>query len=165
LSVSASQAVANSIEKTEREARISTRHLLVGMPVASNRFASSAAAVTPDEVFQGPTLPETRARTTNQNLRCVVSQNQTAQLARDSRVLVRERLVFANTDEQTAGFIAARYANFDLLNVPWLLKTLVLWIGPALFVLIIAIGFDRLHTDRTMPASLKAIEFSERSPV
>jgi cytochrome c-type biogenesis protein CcmH/NrfF len=144
--------------------------LFVAMLVASNRFASAATDVTHDEVSQGPTLPETRARTINQNL-CCAADDADAPLARDPRVLFHERLVLADADEQAVGFIAVRYGNFDILNLQ--LNTLALWIGPASFILIGAIGFGYLHADRRVkqpPTSLKAIEqqpldevFSERS--
>jgi cytochrome c-type biogenesis protein CcmH/NrfF len=134
--------------------------LFVAMLVASNRFASAATDVTHDEVSQGPTLPETRARTINQNL-CCVADDADAPLALDPRVLVLERLVLADADEQAVGFIAVHYTNFDLLNLPLQLNTLALWIGPASFILISAIGFGYLHSDRRVkqpPMSLKAIE-------
>jgi cytochrome c-type biogenesis protein CcmH len=148
------------------------------MLLASNRFLSSATAATPGEVLQGPTLAEACARTINQNLRCAVCQNQTiddanAPFARDHRMLVRERLVLANADEQVVDFIRARHGNFDLLNLPLQFNILALWIGPGLFVLTCAIGFGYSHTDRAMnqpPMPLKAIEqplddvLSERSP-
>jgi cytochrome c-type biogenesis protein CcmH len=133
------------------------------MLLTSNRFVSSATAATPDEVLQGLTLAGTRARTSNQNLRCIVCQNQTidnanAPFARDLRVLVRERLVLA---EQAVDFIGACHGNFDLPNLPLQFNRLALWIGPGLFVLICVIGFGYLHTDRAMnqpPTSSKAIE-------
>jgi cytochrome c-type biogenesis protein CcmH len=131
-------------------------------------FTASAPAVTPDEVLQDPKL-EMRARAISQNLRCVVCQNQSiddsnAPLAHDLRVLVRERLASGDTDEKALDFIVARYGNFVLLKPPMQLNTLALWVGPAFFLLIAAIGFGlylrRRSTDQATltPASLNATE-------
>lgn len=148
--------------------RTSLRNLFVVALIASACFATPASAVAPDEVLRDPML-EMRARAISQNLRCVVCQNQSiddsnAPLAHDLRVLVRERLVLGDSDEQAVDFIAARYGNFVRLNPPLQLNTIALWIGPALFVLIGAIGFGRyLHRrsgdeDSHSPVSLTAGE-------
>jgi cytochrome c-type biogenesis protein CcmH len=142
--------------------------LLLGMSVALAVFTSCAYAVTPDEVLQDPAL-ETRARAISQLLRCVVCQNQSiddsnAPLAHDLRVIVRERLVSGDTDQQAIDFIVHRYGNFVLLNPPMQLDTLALWGGPALFLLIAAIGFGRYLRRRSRdqaketPADLTTIE-------
>jgi cytochrome c-type biogenesis protein CcmH len=108
-------------------------------------FSVAANAVTPEEVLQDPKL-ETRARAISQNLRCVVCQNQSiddsnAPLAHDLRVLLRERLLSGETDEQAVDYIVARYGNFVLLKPPIQWNTLFLWAGPAFFLIIGAIGF------------------------
>jgi cytochrome c-type biogenesis protein CcmH len=126
---------------------ISLRNLFAALSIASAWFATPASAVTPDEMLRDPIL-EMRARAISQNLRCVVCQNQSiddsnAPLAHDLRVLVRERLAAGDSDQQAVDFIVARYGNFVLLNPPLQLNTVGLWIGPALFVLIGAIGFGR----------------------
>ena len=120
---------------------------LLTMVILLTVFRASAPAVTPDEVLQDPRL-EARARAISQGLRCVVCQNQSiddsnAPLAHDLRVLLRERLVSGDTDEQAIDYIVARYGNFVLLRPPMQLNTLFLWVGPALFVMIAAIGFGR----------------------
>ena len=125
---------------------IGSRALLT-MVILLTVFRASAPAVTPDEVLQDPRL-EARARAISQGLRCVVCQNQSiddsnAPLAHDLRVLLRERLVSGDTDEQAIDYIVARYGNFVLLRPPMQLNTLFLWVGPALFVMIAAIGFGR----------------------
>lgn len=146
---------------------ISTRNLFVAVLFASG-FATSASAVTPDEVLQDPTL-EMRARAISQNLRCVVCQNQSiddsaAPLAHDLRVLVRERLVLGDTDEHVVDFIAARYGNFVRLNPPLQLNTIALWAGPASFLLIGAIGLGWYLHRRSAddgsesPGALTAVE-------
>lgn len=118
-----------------------------GILVVLVAFTTFARAVTPDEVLPDPSL-EMRARAISEVLRCVVCQNQSiddsnAPLAHDLRVLLRERLASGDTDKQTLDFIVARYGNFVLLNPPVQLNTLALWLGPAFFVLIAAIGFGQ----------------------
>jgi cytochrome c-type biogenesis protein CcmH len=148
--------------------RMSRCRVLLGMLVALAVFTSCAHAVTPDEVLQDPAL-ETRARAISQLLRCVVCQNQSiddsnAPLAHDLRVIVRERLVSGDTDKQAIDFIVHRYGNFVLLNPPMQLDTFALWGGPALFLLIAAIGFGRYLRKRSAdhvtdtPAALTTIE-------
>ncbi len=97
-------------------------------------------AIQPDEVLEDPAL-ETRARDLGKVLRCVVCQNQSiddsnAPLARDLRILVRERIEAGDTDEQALDFIVARYGNFVLLKPPLELSTLLLWFGPLLILMI-----------------------------
>ena len=148
--------------------RMSGCRAFLGMMLALAVFIPLAHAVTPDEVLQDPAL-ETRARAISQLLRCVVCQNQSiddsnAPLARDLRVIVRERLVSGDTDKQAIDFIVHRYGNFVLLNPPMQLDTLALWGGPALFLLIAAIGFGRYLRKRSKdqaaetPAALTTIE-------
>ena len=105
----------------------------------------AAHAVTPDEVLQDPKL-EARARELSQILRCVVCQNQSiddsnAPLAHDLRVLVRERLSAGDTDKQAIAYLVARYGNFVLLRPPVQANTLLLWLGPALFLAIAVVGW------------------------
>jgi cytochrome c-type biogenesis protein CcmH len=110
-------------------------------------LSASGWAVTPDEVLQDAKL-EARAREIGRTLRCLVCQNQSiddsdAPLAHDLRVLLRERLTAGNTDAQAIGFMVARYGNFILLKPPVQADTLALWFGPALLLIIAAIGFGR----------------------
>lgn len=104
-------------------------------------------AATPSETLKDPVL-EARARVIGQQLRCVVCQNQSiddsnAPLARDLRVLVRERLAARDTDAQVISFVVSRYGNFVLLRPPMQVDTLALWLGPILLVAIAMIGFGR----------------------
>jgi cytochrome c-type biogenesis protein CcmH len=145
------------------------RRLLSLTPVLLFIFlAFGAHAVTPDEALPDRAL-EIRARAISQLLRCVVCQNQSiddsnAPLAHDLRVIVRERLVSGDTDDQAVDFIVRRYGNFVLLNPPMQLDTLGLWGGPALFLLIAAMGFGRYLRRRSIdqatetPADLTTIE-------
>ncbi|MGE0154725.1 MAG: cytochrome c-type biogenesis protein CcmH [Reyranellaceae bacterium] len=100
-----------------------------------------ALAVQPDEILPDPAL-EARAREISRNLRCVVCQNQSiddsdAPLARDLRLLVRERLKAGDSDAQVYGFLVARYGDFVLLRPPVRPATWLLWFGPAV---VLALG-------------------------
>ncbi|NOX82433.1 MAG: cytochrome c-type biogenesis protein CcmH [Alphaproteobacteria bacterium] len=104
-----------------------------------------AGAVLPDEVLPNPVL-EARARAISKELRCVVCQNQSiddssAPLARDMRILVRERLVAGDSDSQVKAYLVERYGNFVLLRPPVQADTLLLWLGPAIFLLTAFGGF------------------------
>jgi len=98
-------------------------------------FASGAAyAVQPDEVLKDPAL-EARARDLSRELRCMVCQNQSiddseAPLARDLRILVRERLTKGDSDQQVLDFLVVRYGEFVLLRPPLEWHTLILWALP-----------------------------------
>jgi cytochrome c-type biogenesis protein CcmH len=99
-----------------------------------------ASAVQPDEVLADPAL-EARARILSKELRCMVCQNQSiddsdAPLARDLRLLVRERLVAGDTDAQVLDFLVARYGEFVLLKPRLSAHTVLLWLMPALVFLI-----------------------------
>jgi cytochrome c-type biogenesis protein CcmH len=93
----------------------------------------TAGAVQPDEVLDNPVL-EQRARSISGNLRCLVCQNQSiddsdAELARDLRLLVRERLVEGDTDTEVYDFVVARYGEFVLLNPVFAGHTIFLWVA------------------------------------
>jgi cytochrome c-type biogenesis protein CcmH len=95
-------------------------------------------AVQPDEILPDARL-EQRARKISADLRCLVCQNQSiddsdASLAKDLRILVRERLKAGESDTQIRAFLVARYGNFILLKPPFAWDTLALWLSP--FVLL-----------------------------
>jgi cytochrome c-type biogenesis protein CcmH len=101
---------------------------------------SPALAVRPDELLTDPGL-EARARGISAQLRCMVCQNQSiddsdAPLARDLRVLVRERLKDGDSDDAVRTYLTARYGDFILLKPPLKWETALLWIGPGLLLLI-----------------------------
>ncbi|MER9349181.1 cytochrome c-type biogenesis protein [Mesorhizobium sp. M0239] len=103
-------------------------------------FAGTALAVKPDEVLPDPTL-EARARALSEGLRCMVCQNQSidesdADLARDLRVLVRQRLVAGDTDQQVMDYVVSRYGEFVLLKPRFDLRNALLWGTPVLLLLI-----------------------------
>ncbi|MBT8409419.1 MAG: cytochrome c-type biogenesis protein CcmH, partial [Alphaproteobacteria bacterium] len=103
-------------------------------------LGSAAFAVEPGEVLEDPAL-EARARELSKNLRCLVCRNESidesnADLARDLRILVRERLEAGDSDEQVIDFLVDRYGEFVLLTPRADGSNLILWIaGPAMFVL------------------------------
>ena len=104
-----------------------------------------AFAVLPDEILDDAGL-EARAREISKELRCVVCQNQTiddsnAPLARDMRLLVRERLAAGDTDEEVKAYLVDRYGDFVLMRPPVKTRTLFLWLGPLLFVSAGFLGF------------------------
>jgi len=106
--------------------------------------ASGARAVQPDEILPNPAL-EQRARHISSELRCLVCQNQSiddsdAPLARDLRILVRERLVAGDDDKAVVDFVVARYGDFVLLRPPLNAHTLLLW-GAPFAILLFAIAF------------------------
>ena len=93
-----------------------------------------AWAVMPDEILSDPVL-EARARVLSKELRCMVCQNQSiddseAPLAKDLRILVRERLTAGDSDPQVLDFLVARYGEFVLLNPRFNWHTALLWLGP-----------------------------------
>jgi cytochrome c-type biogenesis protein CcmH len=102
-----------------------------------------AYAVRPDEVLADPQL-ESRARAISSELRCMVCQNQSiddsdAPLARDLRLLVRERLSAGDSDSAIRAFLTARYGEFILLRHPLKLETALLWVGPGVIFLLVAL--------------------------
>jgi cytochrome c-type biogenesis protein CcmH len=93
-----------------------------------------ARAVQPDEVLADPAL-EARARSLSTELRCMVCQNQSiddsdADLARDLRLLIRERLAAGDSDGEVIDFLVARYGEFVLLRPQFNWHTLLLWAAP-----------------------------------
>ncbi len=107
---------------------------LAAVALGAVLLASHAQAVLPDEQLADPKL-EARARAIGGELRCVVCQNQTiddsdADLARDLRIILRQRLVAGDSDRQAIAFIVQRYGTFVLLKPPFDGDTLVLWLGP-----------------------------------
>jgi cytochrome c-type biogenesis protein CcmH len=101
-------------------------------------FTFSALAVNPDEVLQDPAL-EARARDISRDLRCLVCQNQSiddsnASLAKDLRVIVRERITAGDNNQQVQDYIVKRYGNYVLLKPPFQFDTALLWFLP--FVLL-----------------------------
>jgi cytochrome c-type biogenesis protein CcmH len=114
-------------------------------------FTAPAFAVEPKEMLADPAL-ESRARDIGRGLRCVVCQNQSiddsnAEVAGDMRRAVRDRLVAGDSDAQVFDFMVARYGDYVLLRPPFKARTLILWLGAPL-VLLVAGGAIFLATRR-----------------
>jgi len=132
-------------------------------------MASSVFAVLPDERLPDPAL-ELRAREVSKALRCVVCQNETiddsnAELAKDMRILVRERITAGDSNEQVLAYMVQRYGDFVLLKPRMTPETFLLWFGPFL-VLIIGgvVVLRRLRKPAAVvatPATLSADEARE----
>jgi cytochrome c-type biogenesis protein CcmH len=135
-----------------------------------------AIAVVPDEILSDAAL-EARARALSKELRCMVCQNQSiddsdAPLARDLRILVRERLQAGESDRQVIDFLVARYGEFVLLRPRFSWHTALLWFAPAAMLLIAACGLpvfarrrqansDRATAEREKLTPAEAARLSE----
>lgn len=114
--------------------------------------ATPARAVMPDEILSDPAL-EARARELSKGLRCVVCRNQSiddsnAGIARDMRLLLRERLSAGDDDEAAVAYLVNRYGTYVLLKPPFRATTLILWIGPLILLIVTAYGFARVFRAR-----------------
>jgi len=127
---------------------------------------AAALAVQPDEILKDLAL-EARARDLSRGLRCMVCQNQSiddsdAPLARDLRLLVRERLTKGDSDSQVLDFLVARYGEFVLLKPPLELHTLLLWGLPPVALLAgmlaLVVLARRRKTVNVEPAALSGDE-------
>jgi cytochrome c-type biogenesis protein CcmH len=129
----------------------------------------AAYAVEPGEVLKDQAL-EKRARAISKRLRCLVCQNQSiddsdAGLARDLRILVRERLTAGDSDEAVVNFIVARYGDFVLLRPPVKPATFALWFGPLIILMIAGFGvvvFLRRRRPERAGAAAKPLNAAEK---
>jgi cytochrome c-type biogenesis protein CcmH len=131
---------------------------------------TAALAVEPDEILKDPKL-EARARLLSEELRCMVCQNQSiddsaAPLARDLRLLVRERLTKGDSDSQVLDYLVARYGEFVLLKPRFEVQNLLLWGLPpfALVAGMIAL-FVTARRRRTADLQVPALSASEQKRV
>ena len=114
--------------------------------------AINCYSVEPDEFLQNP-KKELRARNISKNVRCLVCQNQSidessAPLAKDLRILIRKKIKQGNSDEEIYSFLTERYGDFILLNPPFKISTLLLWVLPFVF-LAIGIFVIFLHNNKS----------------
>ena len=103
-------------------------------------FSNSSYAVEPDEILQNQEQ-EFRAREISKNIRCMICQNQSidesnAPLARDLRILIRNKIKEGNNNEEIYIFLTDRYGDFILLKPPFKLSTLALWFLPFIFFIV-----------------------------
>ena len=129
-------------------------------------LALPAWAVEPSEMLKDPAL-EGRAREIGQSLRCVVCQNQSiddsaAEVARDMRRAVRDRLSAGDSDAQVFDFMVARYGDYVLLKPPFKLGTLVLWLGAPILLLVAASAIMLTALRRRATAPLPPLSDEER---
>jgi len=141
------------------------RRLVIALVLAAIA-SNSSLAVQPEEMLKDPKL-EARARELSRELRCMVCQNQSideseAPLARDLRLLVRERLTKGDTDQQVLDFLVVRYGEFVLLKPPLESRTIILWALPPVALLAGAVGLvfamRRRRTVQLEPATLSTEE-------
>ncbi len=129
--------------------------------LAAVLLASPAGAVQPDEVLADPVL-EARARELSQGLRCLVCRNENidesnADLARDLRLLVRERLLAGDSDEEVIAYLVDRYGEYVLLKPTASGENLILWIaGPAMLLIALATAAVYLRRRRSAPDAAPA---------
>ncbi len=118
--------------------------------ILSLLIAFPVYAVQPDEILDDPVL-EKRARELSKGLRCLVCQNESiddsdAALARDLRILVRDRLVAGDSDEEVLDFVVDRYGEFALLQPKFGGSNLILWIaGPLGLIFALFIGLNMVR--------------------
>jgi cytochrome c-type biogenesis protein CcmH len=118
-------------------------------------LASSALAIEPDEQLEDPAL-EARARAISREIRCVVCQSESvddssAPLARDLRLLIRERLAAGDSDDEVIAFLVERYGDFVLQKPRLKATTVLLWAAPALAAAAGAIALWRVIRARPAP--------------
>ncbi|MEL6120087.1 MAG: cytochrome c-type biogenesis protein [Pseudomonadota bacterium] len=126
-------------------------------------LAAPLWAVQPDEILDDPALEE-RARALSEDLRCLVCRNESidesnAPLARDLRLLVRERLVAGDSDAEVMAFVVARYGEYVLLTPKATGTNLILWLaGPAMMIIGLGLGLaflrKRSRSDATAERAL-----------
>ncbi len=126
---------------------------------------TAALAVEPDEILKDPQM-EARARHLSEELRCMVCQNQSiddsaAPLARDLRLLVRERLTKGDSDRQVLNYLVARYGEFVLLKPRFELQNLLLW-GLPPFALVAGMIALFMSARRRQTADLQVLALSAK---
>ena len=143
--------------------------ILIAAIVLTVAGAATASAVEPDEMLDDPVL-EARAREISKNLRCLVCQNQSiddsdADLARDLRIIVRQRLVAGDSNDQATQYVVDRYGDYVLLRPPVMGTTYALWFGPAIILLAAAGGLAAVARRRRTSAGPQALSAREAARV
>ncbi len=133
-------------------------------------LAGSALAVEPNEMLKDPAL-EARARAVSKQLRCVQCQNETidesnAEIARDMRLLVRERITAGESNDQIMAYMTSRYGDYVRLQPRLMPRTYLLWFGPAVVLLLgLWAALRRLGRRFEPPPALTAEEQAELARV
>ena len=117
------------------------RSILIILTICLTQLTSNSSyAVEPDEILKNSKF-ELRARNISKNIRCMVCQNQSidesnSPLAKDLRILIRDKIKEGNKDEEIYKFLTDRYGDFILLKPPLNSKNLVLWLFPFIFLIL-----------------------------
>ena len=114
--------------------------LIIAIVCSTQFFSNKSNALEPDEILQDQ-KQELRARNISKNIRCMVCQNQSidesnAPLAKDLRILIRNKIKEGNSNEEIYIFLTDRYGDFILLKPPFKLSTLALWFLPFIFFIV-----------------------------
>lgn len=147
--------------------RLRSRLTIVALLACGLVSIAPARAVQPDEILKDRAL-ETRARALSAGLRCLVCQNQSiddsdAPLARDLRLIVRERLVAGDSDVAVKAYVTARYGEFVLLSPPFNAGTLLLWVAPFGVLALGGLLVWRQRRQVPLPAAVQELSEQERA--
>ena len=129
-------------------------------------LASPLWAVDPNEILDDPVLEE-RARSLSQELRCPVCRNESidesnATLAQELRIVLRERIVAGDTDQQALDFMVARYGEFVMLRPDARGANLILWLAaPAMLLIALIVGWSTIRAKRPVDEGLTEAEKAE----
>ena len=131
-------------------------------------WAGPALAVGADETMLADPVQETRARDIMEDLRCLVCQNQSitdsnAELARDLREIVRERVAAGETDAQVHQYMVDRYGDWILMKPPFNVRTALLWLAPALMLIAGGVGAWVFIRRQRAPVQPEALDAQERA--
>ncbi len=129
-------------------------------------LASPLWAVDPKEMLDDPILEE-RARTLSQELRCPVCRNESidesnAALSQELRIVLRERMLAGDTDQEALDFMVARYGEFVMLRPDTSGANVILWLAaPVLLLIALVIGWSTIRAKRSAPEGLSEAEKAE----
>ena len=159
----------HTLKKHTLKKHILKKHILIVCAIATILFMPIMAhAVNPNEMLSNPEL-ESRARQVSKSIRCVVCRNQSiddsnASLAKELRLIVRERIEIGDTNEQVLQYLTLRYGDYVLLEPPVSLQTIFLW-GIPMVILILGLGIALTFLRRNQtgveplnPAEIKAVQ-------
>ncbi len=146
------------------------KHWFIGVLLAVSITIPDAVSFENDAPLDDPVL-EVRARELAKHIRCLVCQNQSifdsdADLAKDLRQIVRERIISGESDRAITGYLVERYGDFVLLRPPVKPKTYLLWFGPAIIILFAGAGVLRfLRRTGASSGSPEVLNSAERRRV
>lgn len=130
--------------------------------------ATPSFAVEPDEILDDPVLEE-RARDLSAELRCLVCRNESidesnAELARDLRLLVRERLLAGDTDDEVIAFLVERYGEYVLLRPSTSGSSILLWLaGPLMLLIAVGVGIGYIRGRKLATDPVEALSAEDQA--